>query len=197
MWVVPSRQASNVVSAVMAPGTVPLYVLSWVLMLGGVAAVAGGVAGRLPGVVWYPVAIALVMTALPLGLYPSTYRRATDEQVEEIRRGEVWHCTGRSVPVGDVLRLDPRYRRGRRRGKVMLRHLRPPQRAVFVFSQQPSDVLLLGNVGRRQRVWLYRLDGADLPRELHVRGTAVAAVQPVRLRVLGREEVSATPAADL
>jgi len=127
---------------------------------------------------------------VPVTAVVQGYHRAPDALPPTT--GVVWHLTSQLWDVGDRVVLEQCRCRLR---SCMQRSDRPfalPRRAVFVFTAEPADAHVRGNVTRSRARYLYRLDISETHGQLFQRGIAVAIAGDVHATVSARRTLSAT-----
>ncbi len=164
-----------------------LSVLPVTLLVAEVALLSG--ATTLAGVSAV-ITFGLGLFTVPMGAVAQGYHRAPDALSPTT--GVVWHLTAQLWDVGDRVVLEQRRCRVR---SCMQRSDRPfafPRRAVFVFTADPADAHVRGNVTRSRAHYLYRLDISETRGQVFQRGIAVAFAGDVHATVLARRTRTAT-----
>ncbi|WP_144407245.1 hypothetical protein [Clavibacter michiganensis] len=164
-----------------------LFVLPVTLLVAEVALLTG--ATTLAGVSAV-ITFGLGLITVPIAAVAQGYHRAPDALSPTT--AVVWHLTSQLWDVGDRIALEQRRCRLR---SCMQRSDQPfalPRRAVFVFTADPADAHVRGNVTRSRARYLYRLDISDTYGQVFQRGIAVAIAGNVHATVSARRTLTAT-----
>lgn len=135
-------------------------------------------------------ALGLALLAPAVTAIAQGYRRAHDRDAVVLGRDGLWHVSAQRWEVGDAVVLD--HRRCRLRSCVQRsdRPFAPPRRAVYLFTAEPPQEHVLGNVARGRARYLYQLAHPATDGKVFQRGIAIAVTGDVRATVVARHEWS-------